>query len=313
MYGKPTFGQEVLWRIEAVAYDLFIALMRALPVDTASDLGAWFFKVLGPLTPVQKTVVNNLRLAFPDMDPVSRKALIDKQWENTGRTLGGEFPVMDRIVKDPARVEVEGIEKLHAIAKSGKPVIFISGHLSNWEVMNAAILQAGVPYMITYRAANNPYVEERFKAGREAYGVSLFAPKGSDGAKELLIALQEGKSVGLMNDQKFNRGVPTPFFGHLVDTAPGPTRLAQRFGTVLQPLTIRRLHKARFHVTVHDPIPVDDTGKKGQDIETTVCKISAFVEQAVRDNPEEWFWVHKRFRNEDYHALEPEPENAHKK
>ncbi len=304
MYGKPTFGQEVLWRIEAVAYDLFIALMRALPVDTASDLGAWVFKVLGPVTPVQKTVVNNLRIAFPDMDAATRKALITKQWENTGRTLGGEFPVMDRIVKDPSRVEVEGIEKLRAIAESGKPVIFISGHLSNWEVMNAAILQAGVPYMITYRAANNPYVEERFKAGREAYGVSLFAPKGSDGAKELLIALQEGKSVGLMNDQKFNRGVPTPFFGHVVDTAPGPTRLAQRFGTVLQPLTIRRLHKARFHVTVHDPIPVDDTGKKGQDIETTVCKISAFIEKAVRDNPEEWFWVHKRFRNEDYRALD---------
>ncbi len=304
MYGKPTFGQEVLWRIEAVAYDLFIALMRALPVDTASDLGAWFFKALGPLTPVQKTVVNNLRLAFPDMDAATRKALIDKQWENTGRTLGGEFPVMDRIVKDPSRVEVEGIEKLRAIASSGKPVIFISGHLSNWEVMNAAILQAGVPYMITYRAANNPYVEERFKAGREAYGVSLFAPKGSDGAKELLIALQEGKSVGLMNDQKFNRGVATPFFGHVVDTAPGPTRLAQRFGTVLQPLTIRRMHKARFHVTVHDPITVDDTGKKGQDIETTVCKISAFIEQAVRDNPEEWFWVHKRFRNEDYKVLD---------
>lgn len=310
MYGKPTFGQEILWRVEAVAYDLFIAGMRLLPVDTASDLGAWLFQTLGPLTPVQKTVDNNLRLAFPDMDADARRVLIGKQWENTGRTMCGEFPVMDRIVKDPSRVEVEGIEKLRAIAASGKPVIFISGHLSNWEVMNAAILQAGVPYMITYRAANNPYVEARFRAGREAYGVSLFAPKGSDGAKELLIALQEGKSVGLMNDQKFNRGVVTPFFGHLVDTAPGPTRLAQRFGTVLQPLTIRRLRKARFRVTVHDPITVDDTGKKGQDIETTVCKISAFVEQAVRENPEEWFWVHKRFRDEDYRALNAQSEAA---
>jgi KDO2-lipid IV(A) lauroyltransferase len=304
MYGEPTLGHKILWRVEAVLYDVAVASLRLFPVDTASDIGGWICKTFGPLTPIQKTVRRNLQLAFPDMPPAEREALILAQWENTGRVMLGEFAVIDRIVQDRSRFEIEGFERLRAIAESGKPVIFISGHLSNWEIMNAAIIAAGVPYMITYRAANNPHVDERIKAMRAAYGVTMFAPKGGDGAKELLIALQKGESVGLMNDQKFNRGVPTPFFGHLVDTAPAPTRMAQRFGTVLQPLTIRRLRKARFRVTVHDPIPVDDTGKKGQDIETTVCKISAFIEQAVRDNPAEWFWVHKRFRNEDYRALD---------
>ena len=304
MSAKPSFMQDMAWRLEAFLYDAFAAFTRALPVDTASDFGGWLFKVLGPLTPVQKTVKRNLELAFPDMDEAARKVLITQQWENTGRAMAGEFAIMDRIVKDKDRIEIEGFEKLEAIAASGKPVIFISGHLSNWEIMNAAILAAKVPYMITYRAANNPYVDDRIRAGRAAYGVTMFAPKGGDGAKELLIALQKGESVGLMNDQKFNRGVPTPFFGHIAETAPGPTRLAQRFGTVLQPLTIRRLHKARFRVTVHDPIEVDDTGHKAKDIETTVCKISAFIEQAVRDNPEEWFWVHKRWPNNVYKSLQ---------
>lgn len=300
MAEKNRFWQDVIWRLEAVFYDLYVGFVRLLPIDMASDLGGWLFRMLGPLTPMQKTVERNLQLAFPDMEAVARRQLIDRHWEMAGRTLAGEFAVMDRIVKDKSRVEIDGFEKLRAIAESGKPVIFISGHISNWEIMNAAILSAGVPYMITYRAANNPYVDERFKAGRAAYGVSMFAPKGSDGAKELLIALNEGKSVGLMNDQKFNRGVPTPFFGHIADTAPGPTRLAQRFGTVLQPLTIRRLHKARFRVTVHDPIQVDDTGHKAQDIETTVCRITAFIEQAVRENPAEYFWTHKRWPNALY-------------
>ena len=300
---QPSFWQDVGWRCEALAYDAVVALMRTLPVDTASDLGGWFFRTFGPLTSTQKTVTRNLKLAFPDMDATTRQALIARQWENTGRTTA-EFPIMDRIILDPERVEIRGLDRLKTIAHTGKPVIFISGHLSNWEVMNAAILSAKVPYLITYRAANNPYVDARIKAGRAAYGVSMFAPKGSDGAKELLIALQKGKSVGLMNDQKFNRGVPTPFFGHIAETAPGPTRLAQRFGTVLQPLTIRRLHKARFSVTVHDPIAVDDTGHKAHDIDTTVCKVSAFIEQAVRDNPEEWFWVHKRWPNEVYKGMD---------
>ncbi len=297
---NPSLLQKAGWRVEALFYDLAVTGLRLFSVDTASDIGGWICKTFGPLTPVQKTVRRNLELAFPDMAPAEREALIRRQWENTGRVMLGEFAVIDRIVKDPSRFHIEGFERLRAIAESGKSVIFISGHLSNWEIMNAAILSAGVPYMITYRAANNPYVDDRIKAGRAAYGVTMFAPKGGDGAKELLIALQKGESVGLMNDQKFNRGVPTPFFGHIAETAPGPTRLAQRFGTVLQPLTIRRTRKARFEVKVHEPIEVDDTGHKGQDIDTTVCKISTFIEQAVRDNPEEWFWVHKRWPNALY-------------
>ncbi|MFT4075684.1 MAG: lysophospholipid acyltransferase family protein [Asticcacaulis sp.] len=304
MSGKPTFWQDVAWRLEALLYDLFAGFTRLLPIDTASDFGGWLFRTLGPLTPVQKTVRRNLELAFPEMDDAARETLIRKQWENTGRTMAGEFAVMDRIVKDTSRVETEGFERLEAIAASGKPVIFISGHLSNWEVMNIPILAAKIPYIVTYRAANNPYVDARIRAGRAAYGVSLFAPKGGDGAKELLAGLQKGESVGLMNDQKFNRGVPTPFFGHIAETAPGPTKLAQRFGTVLQPLTIRRLHKARFRVTVHEPIEIESTGHKSQDIDATVCKISAFIEKAVRDNPEEWFWVHKRWPNSLYKAPE---------
>lgn len=299
MAKRSPFWQEVMWRIEALCVDIFVATLRALPVDTVSDLGAWLARTLGPLTPVQRTVWRNLQLAFPDMDDADRKRLSDIHWENTGRSFF-EAPVMGKLIREPDRIEIEGMEKLHAIRDSRKPVIFISGHISNWEVMNVAILWSGVPYMITYRSLNNPYVNERLKEWRYAYGVRSFAPKGSDGAKELLVALNEGQSVGLMNDQKFNRGVPTPFFGHICETAPGPTRLAQRFGTVLQPLTIRRLHKARFHVTVHDPIHVDDTGHKALDIDTTVNKITAFIETAVRANPEEYFWTHKRWPNALY-------------
>jgi len=305
---KVSFTQDVVWRLEALAYDLFVIIMRSLPIDMASDLGGWIFRIVGPLTPVQKTVKRNLRIAFPEMEEAERANLIDKQWENTGRSMAGEFPVMDRIVRDRSRFTIKGFEKLEAIASGGKPVIFISGHLSNWEIMNAAILAAHVPYMITYRAANNPYVDARIRAGRAAYGVTMFAPKGGDGAKELLTALQQGESVGLMNDQKFNRGVATPFFGQIAETAPGPTKLAQRFGTVLQPLTIRRTHKARFEVTVHEAIEVINTGHKAQDIDATVCKISAFIEKAVRENPEEWFWVHKRWPSEVYQALGPDLE-----
>ncbi|ESQ77058.1 lysophospholipid acyltransferase family protein [Asticcacaulis sp. YBE204] len=296
---KPSFWQDMAWRFEALVYDAFVALVRALPVDTASDVGGWLLRHIGPITPTRKLVRQNLDLAFPDKDDGWKARVIKAQWDNLGRTFA-EFAIMDRIRIGNGRVIVENMERLKDIAAGNQPVVFISGHFANWEIMPSTIVDSGVECQMTYRAANNPYIDERIKAGRMRYGVRLFAPKGGDGAKELLIAMGKGDSVALMNDQKFNRGVETPFFGRLVDTAPGPTRLAMRFGTVLQPMTVVRLEKARFRVIVHDPIEVDNTGQKAQDIETTVAKVSAFIEQVVRDRPEEWFWVHKRWPNDAY-------------
>lgn len=295
----PSFWQDLSWRIEAVFYDAFVAVVRSLPVDTASDLGAWLLKAIGPLSPVQKTVRQNIDIAFPDKDEAWKARVIRAQWDNLGRTFA-EFAIMDRIRIGNGRVEVVGLQRLKAIAESGKPVVFISGHFANWEIMPSTIVDCGVRCQMTYREANNPYVDQRIKEGRKRYGVDLFAPKGEEGARELLLAMGKGESVALMNDQKFNRGVSTPFFGTPVDTAPGPTRLALRFGTVLQPMTVERLNKARFRVIVHEPIEVEKTGSRAGDIEATVKKVSAFVEQVVRDRPEEWFWVHKRWPNSAY-------------
>jgi Kdo2-lipid IVA lauroyltransferase/acyltransferase len=179
----------------------------------------------------------------------------------------------------------------------------VAAHQSNWELVPCAVLDAGIPFLVTYRAANNPYVDERIKAGRKRYGVTLFGPKGSDGARELLTALGQGTSVGLMNDQKFNRGVPATFFGQIAETAPGPSRLAQRFGADLLPMTVRREHKARFVVEVHEPFQVPDTGDKSADIAAAVQRITNVIEGVVRGNPSEWFWTHKRWPNETYKSV----------
>ncbi len=293
------FWQHVGWRLEAHAYDLFVGFVRLLPVDLASDMGGAALKALGPLTSLRKVVKKNLDFAFPEKDDAWKAEIAKAQWENVGRVFA-EFAIMDRIRIDNGRIVVENMERLKEIVAAGKAVVFISGHFSNWEVMPSTIMEAGVNCVMTYRAANNPYVDERIRKGRERYGVKLFAPKGGDGAKEMLIRMAQGESVALMNDQKFNRGISTPFFSRAVDTAPGPTRLAMRFGTVLQPMTVERLHKARFKVIVHDPIQVDSTGHKSADIESTVCKISKFIEDVVRVRPEEWFWVHKRWPTAAY-------------
>ncbi|MGZ6018783.1 MAG: lysophospholipid acyltransferase family protein [Phenylobacterium sp.] len=290
--------QDLLWRFEEWAYDVAQSLARLLPIDTVSDFGAWLFRTLGPLTSRHRTALINLRIVFPDATPEEMARLLRAQWEETGRWIA-EFPTLDRIIADPARVEVVGAERLAEIA-DGHPAVFISGHFSSFEIMSAVIVHSGVTCQITYRAMNNPYVDERLRESRWRYGVRLFAPKGLSGARALLRALGRGESVALMNDQKFNGGVAAPLFGLMAHTAPGPSSFALRFGIPIQPMSVQRIHKAHFRVVLHEPFRLEDTGDSEADIEAGVRRINAFIEERVRDRPEEWFWVHKRWPKETY-------------
>lgn len=300
---RPSLGQEIAWRLEAAGFALLIAVLRAMGVERASAFGGWLLRTLGPKTGTQRTVLRNLRIAFPEMSEAERERLAAEQWDQTGRTFA-ELTMMDRLTPASGRIDIVGAERLEAIRQSGKPVVFVSGHLANFELMPAVILAAGIPCQITYRAANNPYVDAMIRENRARYGVKLFAPKGGDGARELLAGMQRGESVALMNDQKFSEGPEVTFFGQPVSAAPGPSRLALRFGTVLQPMSVTRLPGVRFRLTVHEPIEIAASGDKSADVARGVQAVTTFVEDRVREHPVDWFWVHKRWPDAVYAALE---------
>ena len=302
---NTSWSQDLIWRLEDAAMGVLTLLIRALPVDVASDLGATMLRTIGPLTGANKTAKRNLLLAFPEKSEAEREDILKRQWENFGR-YAAEFPQIDQLTPANGRMEVVGGERLREIAAKGEAAVLFSGHLSNFEVMAAAIMAEGVNCVITGRAANNPYVNERIIKSRERYGVKLFAPKGSEGTRELFAALKRGESVALLNDQKFNQGVAAPFFGHLCHTASGPTKLALRTSGKLVPLSVHRLKGARFRVVVHEPIVLAQTGDRNADIDRGVRQIIAFLEARVREHPEEWWWMHKRWANSVYDQLKAE-------
>lgn len=298
---KTPLGQDIVWRLEAAAFQGLFGFLRLLGVERASGFGGKLLRTLGPLTGTHKTVKRNLRIAFPDMDVAERDRLAVEQWEQTGRTFA-ELAVMDRLTPESGRIDIVGLERLHAVRDSGKPVVLISGHLANFEIMAAVIMAAGVPCQVTYRAANNPYVDALIRQSRERYGIKLFAPKG-DGTRELMAGMKRGESIALLVDQKYSQGPEVEFFGQPVNASPGAARLALKFGTVMQPLSVVRLPGVRFRVTAHEPIAVPDTGDKAADVLAGVQAANRFVEDRVREHPVDWFWVHKRWPPQVYEAL----------
>ncbi|MGX1587187.1 lysophospholipid acyltransferase family protein [Brevundimonas diminuta] len=294
-------SQDLVWRLEAAAFRGLFGFLRLLGVERASGFGGKLLRTLGPLTGTHKTVTRNLRIAFPDMGAAERDRLAVDQWEQTGRTFA-ELAVMDRLTPESGRIDIVGLERLHAVRDSGKPVVLISGHLANFEVMAAVIMAAGVPCQVTYRAANNPYVDALIRQSRERYGIKLFAPKG-DGTRELMAGMKRGESIALLVDQKYSQGPEVEFFGQPVNASPGAARMALKFGTVMQPLSVVRLPGVRFRVTAHEPIAVADTGDKAADVLAGVQAANRFVEDRVREHPVDWFWVHKRWPPQVYEAL----------
>lgn len=296
---RSALVQTLLWRLEAVAFDVFSAAARIAPIEAWSAGFGALFKALGPLSGAHRTARRNLALAFPDLADAQARAILAAHWENFGRYIA-EFPILDRLTPSGGRVDMAQADRLREIAEAGRPVVLISGHLSNMEIMAAAIVEAGIPCEVTYRAANNPYVDDRIKRSRVRYGVRLFAPKGAEGARELLDGMRAGRSVAMLNDQRYDAGVAAPFFGWPVMTNPAAVRLALRFGAPIQPMSIQRVGGARFQVFAHAPIHVADTGDRNRDIEAGVAAINAFIEARVRERPGEWWWMHKRWPREAY-------------
>jgi KDO2-lipid IV(A) lauroyltransferase len=198
---------------------------------------------------------------------------------------------------DSGRIEVVNAGRLDAIRENGKPVVFFAGHVGNWEHLSPAIVNRGVPCHITYRMLNNPHIDEMIAKSRFSTGIRLLTPKGA-GTRDLMRALSKGLSVALMNDQKFNQGLAVPFFGYEAMTAQGPTRLAMKYKTVLQPMSVLRTGPARYKVTVFDPMPPTTGNDEKAAIFDTVLRVNQFVEARVREAPDQWFWMHHRWPKE---------------
>ncbi len=288
---RASIGQRLQWRIETLLWDtLYWLPVSLMSPERASNFGGWLGRKIGPRLSQHKTALANLRRAFPEWPDEKVRATALDAWENVGRTAG-ELPHLTKLnpYAEDTRLDVINPEGLDAVSHSDKGAVLISGHFANWEVMASAICNRPLDCLVTYRALNNPHIDRRLNALRQSYGIQALAPKGL-GTRRLMKTLAEGRAVALLNDQKFREGIPVPFFGHDAMTAPGPTRLAARYKVPIIPMSTVRTGPCRFRVTVHEPIiphPADTLA--------TVSEITRFIEDRIRENPGQWFWMHRRW------------------
>ncbi len=274
------FGARAIW-----------GLFGLLPLDTASAVGGWLARAVGPLLRAHGVARHNLVRAFPDKSAAEVDSILRGMWDNIGR-VAGEFPHLEQI--STQRVELIGAEYVDLLRDDGQAGIFISGHVGNWELNGAVAVARGLPLHLVYRAANNPWVEDLYRQGRRNAAVALIQ-KGSEGARQALTVLKKGGHLGMLVDQKMNDGVPIPFFGRDAMTAPAMAQFATKFKCPLVPARVERLDGAHFRVTVYPPMDFPHTGDPHDDNRLLLIRINALLEEWVREHPDQWLWVHRRW------------------
>ena len=281
-------------RLEAWGAASLFAGFKLLPLDCASALGGALARSVGPFLGVSKHARRNISRAFPGVSEIEIARVVAGMWDNLGR-VAAEYPhlLKIRVFEPGGRVETHGFEHVDRAVAAGRRMIVFSGHIANWEIGMLAGVQYGISVAQIYRALNNPLMDRmiaRFRGDR-----GEFIPKGAIAARRAIAALRQGTHLGLLADQKMNDGIPVPFFGRPAMTAPALAALALRFDCDVLPLRVERLNGARFRVTVFPPLPLPRSGEPHADAAALMARVNATLEAWIRDRPEQWLWVHRRW------------------
>jgi KDO2-lipid IV(A) lauroyltransferase len=290
-----SFGQKLRYGAEAAIFFAFMALFRFIGLDAASRLGGWIGRNIFSLLPPDRVARANLAAAFPEKTPLERNQIRRSMWDNLGRVVG-EYPHLGRFSPkgDDPRISYNFPPGVTAETLIHQPLIFLSAHLGNWEMMPIIGEQLGFDGAAVVRPPNNPYIADWVARQRRINGPATMIAK-HHAARPMLAQLKAGKMLCMLVDQKLREGIAVPFFGRDALTTPAPAALALRTGARIVFASNRRLPGARFHVTVLPPLDFVPDGDETRDIQALTAAITARIEEMVRDNPGQWLWIHQRW------------------
>jgi Kdo2-lipid IVA lauroyltransferase/acyltransferase len=279
---------------EYAALRMALGVFRALPLDAASWLMGALWRRVGPWTHRHARVMRNLALAFPDAGPAERRAIAALQWENLGRTFAEGFQV-DRILRDPSRIRMNDPAGLRErLARSGKGLMVVSLHTANWEVAAAAL--HGVFRVVgLYRRLRNPLSDRYVRALREHVFDGGLLSRAPDTPGRIMRWVRDGNAAAMLADQREEAGIRVAFFGRETTASPFPAMVARRLGVPLLAGRAIRVRGARF-VLEGVEILVPRTDDPQADVAALTQAIQTQFERWIRERPEEWMWVHDRWR-----------------
>jgi Kdo2-lipid IVA lauroyltransferase/acyltransferase len=292
------------------AADAAIGALAALLLDCIgwidpirlANFAAALMRTVGPWFPEHRVGQENLKAAFPEKTAAEIEAILSGVWDNLGR-LAAEFAHLERLWVDDRqgrgaeRVAFgpRGLEIFDELRSDGKPALIFAAHLANWEIPALAAAALKFDSTVLFRVPNLGGLAEAIVGRRVAYMGQLIRT-GPDAPFRLARALEAGSHVGMLVDQHYTKGVDVVFFGRRCKANPLLARLARHYDCPIHGVRIIRLGNYQFRGEVTDPIEVPRDPDGRVNVQGTMQAITTVVEQWVREHPQQWLWVHRRWR-----------------
>ena len=274
---------------------------RLFPLHASTNFGSALMRTVGPWLREQRIGRENLAAAYPDKSAAEIDEILDGVWDNLGR-VGAEFAHIDRLWDfrpgAPGRImeSAESERRVLRLRDDGKPAIVFAAHLANWELAAVAAASYGLDSTVLYRRPNNRAISDEVLEQR-ARCMGTLVPTNIEAPMALVEALQHGSHVAILVDQHYTRGVPVKFFGRRALANPLIPWLLRKVDCPLHGIRVVRHPGDRFQLDLTEAIPVPRDAKGRVDMQGTMQAITDVVEGWVREHPEQWLWLHRRWRD----------------
>ena len=272
---------------------LLLIIFKIIGLKLSRIFASNIFLIIGPFFRSKKIVENNISLVFFTSDKKFKKAIATNMWKNYGKIFA-EYMFLKhfRKIKSEKFLEIRGQEILEEIRLSNKPVVFISGHFDNFELMAMHIERSGVDLAAIYRPLNNKFLNPLMENIRKRYICRKQIKKGISGTKEILKYFKSGTSIALMIDQRVSQGIRSLLFNKEALTTTIPAQFVKKFNCKVIPIYINRKKNENFILEIMKPLNF----KSDQTIEDITLKLNKSLEKMILKNPHQWIWSHNRWK-----------------
>ena len=285
--------KSIKYFIQFFIITFFFLLFKILGLRFSSNISSTIISLIGPFFRSKKIIRLNILKAIPNLNHYEKKNIIHEMWRNYGRILSEYIFIKDfRNGKFKENLQIEGQEILEKIKKNNRPVIFVSGHFNNFELMAMHIERSNIDLAAIYRPLNNKFLNFIMEKIRKKHICKNQIKKGISSTKQLLSFFKKGSSIALMIDQRVSQGIRSKFFGQEALTTTIPAQFQKKFHCDIVPIYIERIKKTNFKLTIHRPLKYNNNDT----VQSITENLNIVLERMIIKNPGQWIWSHNRWK-----------------
>ena len=285
--------KSVKYFIQFLIISILFIIFKILGLQYASYISGKIISFIGPFFRSKGLIRSNILKALPSLKDHEIDDISKKMWTNYGRILAEYIFIKDfRNTKLKNNIEINGQEILDKIKNNNEPVIFVSGHFNNFELMAMHIEKSGVNVAAIYRPLNNKFLNFIMERIRKKYICKHQIKKGISGTKQLLSFFKKRTSLALMIDQRVSQGIKSEFFKNDAFTTTIPAQFIKKFKCKVVPIYIERVKDVHFRLTIQEPLIYSND----ETIESITLNLNHVLEKLILKNPEQWIWSHNRWK-----------------